>query len=225
MVSSALGKMFGKSPITPIQKHMETVHICAMQLKKFIEAVLAEDWVAAKEEQKRISKLERDADKIKKKIRIGLPKSLFLPVPRTDLLDLVTTQDKIANCAKDIVGLMLGRKMTIPTPMVGLMVEYIDGAIATSRQALKAINEMDELLEVGFRGREVNIVESFIEELDQLENSNDKVQVKVRRKLFSLEKELPPIDTIFLYRIIDWIGELADCAQRVGARLQLLIAR
>lgn len=225
MVGSALGKMFGKSPITPIQQHMETVHNCAQQLQAFISTVLTEDWASAKEQQKQISKLERDADKIKKKIRIGLPKSLFLPVPRTDLLDLVTMQDKIANCAKDIAGLMLGRKMQIPSAMTELMSDYIDGAIATSKQALKAINEMDELLEVGFRGREVSIVENLIEELDRLESNNDKVQIKVRRKLFVLEKELPPIDVMFLYKIIDWIGELADCAQKVGSRLQLLIAR
>jgi uncharacterized protein Yka (UPF0111/DUF47 family) len=30
---------------------------------------------------------------------------------------------------------------------------------------------------------------------------------------------------MFMYNIIDWIGELADCAQRVGSRLQILLAR
>ena len=36
---------------------------------------------------------------------------------------------------------------------------------------------------------------------------------------------MPPVDVMFLYKIIDRIGELADCAQKVGSRLQLLIAR
>ena len=225
MASNAFSKMFGKSPITPIQQHMDIVHACATELQGFIKSVLQNDWEQAKNQQKTISKLEHDADKLKKKIRINLPKSLFLPVPRTDLLDLVLVQDKIANSAKDIAGLMLGRKMQIPGSMTDLMIEYVSGAIATSKQALKAINEMDELLEVGFRGREVGIVEQLIEELDQLENNNDKVQVKVRRKLFGMEKNLPPVDVIFLYQIIEWIGDLADRAQKVGARLQLLIAR
>jgi predicted phosphate transport protein (TIGR00153 family) len=84
---------------------------------------------------------------------------------------------------------------------------------------------MDELLVTGFRGREVKVVEKLIEELDRLESSNDKVQIKVRTKLFSLEKNMPPVDVMFLYKIIDRIGELADIAQKVGSRLQLLIAR
>ncbi|HBP75141.1 MAG TPA: phosphate transport regulator, partial [Alcanivorax sp.] len=37
--------------------------------------------------------------------------------------------------------------------------------------------------------------------------------------------ELPPVDVIFLYKIIEWIGDLADRAQKVGGRLQLLLAR
>ena len=32
-------------------------------------------------------------------------------------------------------------------------------------------------------------------------------------------------DTTFLYQILDWIGDVADRAQRTGHRLQLLLAR
>ncbi|MDX9874794.1 MAG: DUF47 family protein, partial [Spongiibacteraceae bacterium] len=98
-------------------------------------------------------------------------------------------------------------------------------AVATSAQALKAINELDELLEAGFRGREVDMVESLINELDRLENANDKAQVQVRAHLFSLEKQLHPVDVYFLYKVIDWVGQLANHAQKVGGRLQLVIAR
>jgi hypothetical protein len=225
MAGNTLSRMFGKSPITPMQEHIETAHSAAILLNPFFQAVLKEDWTEAKAVQKQISKLERDADKMKKNVRLNLPKSLFLPVSRTDLLDLVTMQDKIANSSKDIAGLMLGRKMQIPEAMSEQMVEYVDGAIATSAQAVKAIQELEELLETGFKGREVAIVQELIEELDRLESSNDKVQVKVRAKLFTLEKNLPPVDVMFLYKVIDRIGQLADRAQRVGSRLQLLIAR
>ena len=49
--------------------------------------------------------------------------------------------------------------------------------------------------------------------------------MQIRHALFAIEKELPPIDVMFLYRIIDWVGEVADIAQRVGSRLQLMLAR
>ena len=224
MAGNPFSNLFGQSPIRPIQTHMARVHECAQQLIPFIEASLQDDWATAKQIRSTISKLEAKADKIKKDLRLNLPKNLLMPVHRSDMLDLIGRQDKIANCTKDISGIMMGRKMLIPESMAEIILEYAETAVATSAQALKAINEMDELLSTGFRGRELILVEGLIEELDDLENKNDKLQIAVRAKLFKLESKLSPIDVMFLYRIIDGIGELADRAQKGGSRMQLLIA-
>jgi len=144
---------------------------------------------------------------------------------RKRILDLISVQDKVANKAKDISGLMLGRQMSIPPVLADVMRDYVQGAIDTSAQAQKAINELDELIETGFSGREIQIVEELIEELDRLERNNDEQQITIRSTLFKLESELPPVDVIFLYKIIEWVGDLADRAQKVGGRLQMLVAR
>ncbi len=225
MAPNPITSLFGKSPIKPIQQHMEKAHACAIKLVPFFTAALANDWEAAAAVQQRIVELEHDADRIKREVRLHLPNSLFLPVSRSDLLELIGIQDKIANESKDIAGLMLGRKMQVPASMAAVMEQYLQCSVATSAQALTAINELDELLETGFRGREVDMVEGLIKELDRLEHDNDQLQVQVRAQLFAMERELPPVDTVFLYRIIDWIGRLANHAQNVGGRLQILIAR
>lgn len=225
MATTSFLNLFGQSPIKPIQGHMTKAHQCATELLPFFDALLADDWSKAAGLQQVIAGLEREADVLKKNVRLHLPKSLFLPVPRSDLLELVTMQDKIANISKDIAGIMTGRQMSIPDSMAGAFREYVSLAIDTSAQALKAIQEMDELLETGFRGREVDLVEGLIEELDRLENNNDILQVKIRAQLFALEADMAPVDVMFLYKVIDWVGELADRAQKVGSRLQILIAR
>ncbi|MBQ1559105.1 MAG: DUF47 family protein, partial [Pseudomonas sp.] len=69
------------------------------------------------------------------------------------------------------------------------------------------------------------LVENLIEELGAIENDTDRLQIEVRRNLFKLEQDLPPVDVMFLYQIIDWIGDVADRAQRVGNRLEQLLAR
>jgi predicted phosphate transport protein (TIGR00153 family) len=183
------------------------------------------DWEKARIAQGIIVDLENEADKLKKQVRLQLPSNLFLPVPRSDLLDLVSMQDRIANCSKDIAGLMLGRQMKIPDSLASSMSEYVDLAIATSAQAMTAIEELDELLETGFRGREVSLVETLIEELDRLEHSADKLQIDIRAALYRIEKDLPPVDVMFLYQTINLIGELSDKSQKVGSRLQIVIAR
>ncbi|ERP91808.1 hypothetical protein Q670_01215 [Alcanivorax sp. P2S70] len=222
---SSIAGLFGRSPIKPLQQHYDTVHQCACTLADFFTAVTRSDWDQARTLRKRIAELENEADELKKEFRLNLPKSLFLPVPRTDLLELISVQDKVANKAKDISGLMLGREMSIPATLADAMLSYVQGAIDTSAQAQKAINELDELVETGFSGREIKLVEDLIEELDRLERANDEQQITIRATLFKLESELPPVDVIFLYKIIEWVGDLADRAQKVGGRLQMLVAR
>lgn len=225
MPLNKLNNLFGKSPFEPIQDHIQKAELCAAALKPFLSAVIAKDWEAAATAQQEIVKLENEADQLKKHIRLNLPSNLFLPVPRSDLLDLLSMQDRIANCAKDIAGLMLGRKMEIPDSLVDNMRTYVDLAISTSSQAKKAIEELDELLETGFRGHEVKVVEKMIEELDTLEYEADQLQVTIRAELFTIERDLPPVDVIFLYKVIEPIGELSDKSQKVGSRLQVIIAR
>ena len=223
--SNLLSSVFGRSPIGPIQGHITCVHHCAMELAPFFAAVIKEDWTAVETIQQKIVVLERKADDIKRKVRLSLPSSLFLPVPRTDLLELITVQDKVANRAKDIAGLILGRRMAFPSELHVALTDYVQRSIDTSAQALNAMNELDELVETGFRGIEVEMVENMIRDLDMLESETDQLQVTIRSNLFKLEKGLPPVDVIFMYKIFDWIGDLADRASRVGSYLQLLLAK
>ncbi|MBU2965666.1 TIGR00153 family protein [Amphritea sp. 2_MG-2023] len=218
-------QMFARSPFQPMQEHIAKAHSCAIQLIPFFDAVMAEDWDKAAEVQHSIAVLEGEADSMKKEIRMNLPNSLFLPVPRTDLLELLRMQDKIANRSKDIAGLMLGRKMSIPTQIQPAIAEYIRSSLRTSGQALIALNELDELITAGFRGHEVDVVEKMIHDLDDMEHDADEMEREVRSSLFDVEKDLHPIDAMFLYQIITWIGDLADKAQQVGSRLQLLLAK
>ena len=225
MARTTISSLFGKSPVHPLQTHMASVQECVSQLKPFIQLVIQQDWVEARKQQTIIAKLEGAADKLKKDLRLHLPKSLFMPISRRDLLEVLTMQDMIANKAKDIAGLMIGRKMIIPEDLNESFVDFIDRSIDASEQAQIAINELDELVETGFRGKEVKLVESMIKKLNKLEKDTDKIQVKIRKAVFKIEKASDPVEIIFLYKVIDWIGDLGDYAQRVGSRLELMLAR
>ena len=187
MARTTISSLFGSSPVKPLQSHMESVQICVEELIPFIEAVLVKDWDGALKLQLKISKLEQDADKLKRDLRLNLPNSLFMPVSRRDLLEVLTMQDKIANKAKDIAGLITGRKMNIPESLGAQFKTFISRSIDASAQARKAINELDELVETGFKGREVNLVEKMIKKLDKIEGDTDKIQVKIRAELFKRE--------------------------------------
>jgi predicted phosphate transport protein (TIGR00153 family) len=222
-VGNYVSKIFGASPVAPLQEHMEQCYKAAKVLNAFFAAVTQGNWSEVKVHRDAIVTLENEADVSKAQIRAQLPKSMFMPVAREDLLGLVLVQDRIPNLARDVSGLVIGRQMEIPADMQELFLTFVSRNVDAARKARKTIRELDELYETGFRGAEVDLVTSFIAELDQIENDTDLLQTQVRDQLFALEAELPPVNVMFLYRVIELIGDIGDTAERIGRRLELII--
>lgn len=222
--NSFLG-VFAKSPLKPLEEHIKVVHKCSQELLPFFKAVYSADWAKASKSQQQISNLEKQADELKRELRTSLPSGIFMPIQRQDVLGLLTQQDKIANKAKDISGRILGRELLIPEPIQIKFMEYLLRCLDATKQAKKVINELDDLLETGFKGREVVLVEEMIAELDLIEDDTDTMQIGLRKDLLALENDLNPVDVMFLYNIIEWVGELADISERVGSRLELMLAK
>jgi uncharacterized protein len=223
-VASLLANIFGSSPVLPLEKHVNIAYRCTRELSGFFEAAIAGDWDKAAAVRRNIEALENEADDLKKEIRLHLPKSLFMPVPRQDLLELLLVQDKMANRAKDVSGLVLGRKMRIPAAIAEDFLAFVRRCIDAAKQARKSVRELDELFTTGFKGAEVSLVSSLIEELDHIETDTDILQARIRANLFAVEDTLRPVDVVFLYRVIELTGEIADMAERVGRRLELLLS-
>jgi predicted phosphate transport protein (TIGR00153 family) len=223
-MANYITKIFGKSPVGPLQEHMDTCYRCAKELMTFFSHVVANDWDEAALSRARIVEFENDADALKKQIRSDLPKSLFMPVPREDLLELLLVQDRIANRVRDVSGIVLGRRMQVPEAVQDRFMEFVARNVDAAKQARKSIRELDELYETGFRGAEAALVEGLVDVLDQIENDTDEMQVRLRAEIFAIEKDLPPIDMMFLYRIVELIGDVADMAERIGRRLELLLS-
>lgn len=225
MANDYISRLFGNSPVRPIQEHIALACKCAMELTPFFQAIIAEDWQRAAGVRKQIIDLEHLADESKRNLRLALPSSLLLPVSRSDILELLSMQDAIANRAKDISGLVTGRQMHIPEPMREPYLEFLDCNLRAVTQAERTVGELDELFETGFRGKEVDVVIAMTEELDRIEHEGDRKQIELRGRLFNIERDLPPVDVMFLYQIIELTGELGDLAHRVGSRLHLLISK
>ena len=220
-----ISSLFGKSPISPLQQHMKKVHSCIKEFGVFAKAANAEDWDKAQTAQISISDKEHKADKLKKKLRMNLPSTFMMPFSRRDLLDVLLIQDSIANITKDLAGLMMTRRMVFPKEFAEDFINLTGLCIRTSAAALVAINELDELLETAFSVRERKIVDQMIKKINELEHDTDIAQSEIREKLFALESSLAPVDVMFYYRAIEWLGETADAAQKVGSRFEVMLTK
>lgn len=220
-----LSGLFGASPVAPLQAHMTIVDECVGKLVDLFENMASGDAAAVKAVYHEIAALEQKADDKKHLLREQLPTGLFMPIERQDLLDSLRVQDLLANRARDVAGIVVGRKMQFPDVAGQRAIELVKATVETCHQALKVVNELDELIETGFRGHAVRVVEDMLVELDNLESETDRVQVELRSDLFKVERDLYAVDVMFMYRVIESIADIADDAERVGRRFQLMLAK
>ena len=225
MASSYMTRIFGNSPFMPMQTHMAKVIECVVEIIPFVDAVLEQNEKAVQLHRANIVRLETEADDLKHELRSQLPDSLFMPVSRRDLLEVLTMQDKLANRSKDVSGIIVSRKMQLPEEIKEEYKVFVQRCVDACKQAYLAILELDELVEAGFKGREVILVEKLLDTLGVIESETDEMEAGLRAKLMKLEGDIHPVQMMFMYKLLERTGDLANFAERVGSRLQLMLAR
>ena len=217
-------KLFGKTPFKPMRKHMDLAVECARLIPDALEAFLGDDRDKLKDIRDSIFELEENADALLEEIQSRLPKSMFMPVDRGDLLDVLEMQEAIADRAQDIIGLLLELPPTVPEGMRKPMAKLTKRVVEAVEDAGKLVDALDELVQVGLKSPDVAKVHKLISEVVKVETDADNLGIDLTHALFSHRSELDAVQVIFLYQLIDWIDDLADFAERLAIRTRLLIA-
>lgn len=217
--------IFGKSPFGHLQQHMRKVKECVDRIVPLMEALIKRDYDEVEKEASLISKLEHKADLMKDIIRNELPKNIFLPVNRGDLLTVLSCQDDISDTAEDVGVLLTMRKMVLPEELQSDLEVFLNKVMIVCNQAFTIMEEIDELVETSFRGLEAAKVLQMIDELGTMEWETDKKQLILAKKLLAMEDSLKPIDIFMWMKIFEKIGDLANDAERMGNRLRLMLSQ
>jgi predicted phosphate transport protein (TIGR00153 family) len=225
MSTNPLTGLLRKSPFKPIQEHMRMVYSCVELLPPLFDALYEKNQDQVQDIANRIGALETEADRIKSRYRHSMPKTLLLPVDRKDLLSLIHEQDALSDGIEKISQILTIRYMIVPPAIKEGLDELMKGTMKISHQALTMIEELDELVHVGFSGKEHDKVTGMIKGVRKSEHSIDKVQRTVNRTLFSVEKELDPVSVMFWYKIIEEVGNISDHAENMADRLLLFLSK
>ena len=223
--TTPLSGLFRTSPFKPVQEHMRLTFSCICLLPPLLDALYRKDYPQLADFAEEIIKLESAADDIKQDFRVHLPNTLLLPVDREDLLNLISDQDGLADLVEEIAKTLVYRDMVVPDPLKDLLDELLEGTMEISVAAKDMIERLDELLQVGFRGREQEKVSVMIAGVRRSEHNIDHIMFRIRRRLFESEKDLNPVDTMFWYQLISLIGSISDQAENVADRLLLFLSK
>jgi len=223
--TTPLSGLFRSSPFKPVQEHMRTVFSCICFIPLIMDALYRQDRDQIDEFGHNIIQLETEADAIKQTFRINMPNTLLLPVDREDLLNLISDQDRMADTTEDIAKTLLFRNMEVPESLKEVLDELLEGTMEISAAAKDMIEQLDELVQVGFRGREQKKVSEMIAGVRRSEHNIDSIVFRAKKNLFENEKGMDPVSVMFWYQIIDLLGSISDQAENVADRLLLFISK
>ena len=218
-----IAKLFGKSPFAPLQTHMDRVASCIGQLPSLFKAISEQDGASLQKNVDQISRLEHEADLTKNDIRNHLPKSLFLPVDRSALLEILSLQDSLADQAQAIAL----RSRLYPLHVFDAMKEdftlFCQKNIEAFWLSREVIKELDELLECSFGGIEAEKVKGMVEQIAFFEYEADQLEYKLTREVYAASEILPPAAFHLWLTLIHDIANLAHLAEKLGNRVRMLL--
>ncbi len=217
-------ELFGKSPFEPLARHGQMVQEVVQEVTPLVEALLAQDWSEAKVVAERISRQEHAADQLKAEIRDHLPRSLFLPVDRGDLLRLLHKQDAMADAVEDLAVLITMRETQVPDALKPRVRELASKVLEAANTWLTVSKLLPQLQEAAFTGPEVKKVLDLIQKIGEQEWRSDQLGAQLGREAVLLEEELGAVSLWFIMRIGQKLGDVPNHAETAGDMVRLMLA-
>lgn len=215
--------LFGRSPFALLQTHMEKVGSCVHMLKDLFEALENKNYATVEQIGTKISEMEHAADLTKNDIRNHLPRSLFLPIDKRQLLEILSLQDNIADSAEDVAVLTNLKKIELLDSLKDDFHAFLDLNIETYNEAEKIIKEMHELLETSFGGSEAEKVKIMVEHVGLKEHEVDLIQRRLLKKLFAHDEEMSNSSFHLWQKIIESLANISNLSEKLANRIRMTL--
>ncbi|NLB60695.1 MAG: TIGR00153 family protein [Lentisphaerae bacterium] len=219
-----LSSLFGKSPFEHIVAHARKIHECVLLINPIAEQIIMGDLNRLRELQHQMSKTEYEADLLKDQMRMNLPTRFFLPVRRTDIMDLVRQLDRIGDSAEDFAVVATLRLVTLPPVLQPDFLSLAEKVIQVSETMLELTQLLTQIQRNAFIGQAADDVLAKIDQVCHMEWESDKLSRAFARKYYA-SAELDTISIILLDKLCRALTSIADHAENVGKDLRLMILR
>jgi len=219
----SITKVFGRSPFVPLQMHMEKVAECVGKIPELIEAYQCQDMGKVKSLTKKISALEHAADLIKHDIRNNLPRGIFMPVDRANLLRILKDQDSIANRAENLAVLLTFKQASTFEGFEPGFNDLVAKSLEAFALTRSIIGQLDELLETGFGGVEAQSVQELVDKVAHKEYETDVIQRELLRDMLAHEDTISYGDFFLWTSIIRQVARLADRCEELASSVRMTL--
>ena len=220
---TTIGRLFGRSPFRPLQQHMEQVARCVATMNKALDAWEASDFDQVAQLAQEVSRHEHDADLVKDDIRNQLRRKFYFNVDRNRLLEVLATQDSLADVAEDVCVLLTYKELKTPEAARDVFRKFRDANVEAFLLVECIVRELDELVETGFGGAEAERVRKMVHDVAVMEHKVDNIQHELTRIFCTLSWESGPVDFYLWMRLINELADLSNLSENLANRVEAML--
>ncbi|AFK22690.1 TIGR00153 family protein [Pyrococcus sp. ST04] len=215
-------KLFAKSPFKPLIKHAEVVVQTVETLEKALDLWAKGDYEEMAKYAIEVDRLEDVADRIKMELRNSITSKLLMPVQRTDILEYLHMQDKVADAAEDTAKwLIVKKEPQIPNEIKEVILKMGKESIKAAKLVYEAIKQMDTVVESGFSEKEIEKEYEIIRQIEEVENKIDGLDTKLMMLVFN--NHLDWTDGLYILNIARTLSNISDKAKDAAERIRIMM--
>ena len=215
--------MFMTSPFEGLQEHAEKVKECAWAFQQAIECHFSPKCQTFEDFRQDVNKLESEADAIKRRIRGHIPKGTVMPVYNFLLFRYIREQDNVMDAVEDALDWISYRSEPgIPAELHKDFVLLVDAVIDPIEELSRMVTEARKYFKNYSEDQRV-VVKDIIRTLRHKEREADKVEDKIKFKVFNMQTD--PVTVFHMVRLAEIIGAIADHAQNAGDMMRAMVSK
>ncbi|PJA27503.1 MAG: DUF47 domain-containing protein [candidate division Zixibacteria bacterium CG_4_9_14_3_um_filter_46_8] len=195
---------------TQIDEFLDAVSQGALVFEQGIKDYLGGEEANFEDHIEAISKLENNADDLRRKVENYLYSHSLIPEHRGDVLGLLESMDEVINTAKKTLVRFSIESPKIPTSLNKEFLELTEMSIMAADSIVYATRAFF---------RDINAVKDHLHKVMFYEKEADRIEEKLNRKIFKMDIDLS--QKIHLSYIVSHIGRVSDMAETVGDRLAI----
>jgi predicted phosphate transport protein (TIGR00153 family) len=215
--------MFMTSPFKGIQDHSEKVQECAWAFQQAMECYASNKCQTFEELRQEVTKLESDADVIKRRIRGHLPIGTLMPVSKFQLFRYLREQDGVLDSVEDALDWVSYRtRPGIPAELEKDFFMLVDAVVEPIEELSKMVREARAYFQTYNEDQRI-LVKDIIRNLRRQEHEADKCEDRLKRKVFNME--LDAVSVYHTVRLAEFVGSIADHAENAGDMMRAMLSK
>jgi predicted phosphate transport protein (TIGR00153 family) len=208
-----------------LMAHFDRVQLCVENLREMFDLYLAGEFHKASELSHKISRYEHEADQIKVHMRHSLPRMIFMPVSRPEMLDLLTSNERIADKAQDVAQSLDLRQTKVPEALHADICAFVNFVVDAVRALKDMLDHLGKLMESSFARSEIQKILEIGQRVHEGEYKADAINKQLARRIYALENTESTMTLIHLMRVLRTLDSVADHAENSALRMVVIASK